>query len=101
MQLTNGYKTFQNIGACQRIGLVEHSLVTGSGGSRLVGIYAGYYDYLLLNLLLERSETAYIINHRILAISRTGTNYQDQFVRFAAERLFDVAVILFLCVNAL
>ena len=97
MQLTNGNQTCQHIGACVRVGLVEHSLVALPRGTGLIGVDAGDNQKLLLHLVLQGAQAVNVLHDRLLAVGRAGSDHQNQAVTLALKNVGNLSIPLFLC----
>ena len=53
MQVTDCDNALEHVRIFVRVGLVEHTLVAGAVGARLVGIDTRYYDNFILYLVLD------------------------------------------------
>ena len=88
MKLSYGYNTLKHIGDFIRVGLVKHTLVAVTCGSRLIGVYAGNDKYFILHLILNGAKAGYVIEYRLAAVCRTGTDYKYKLIRLTSENPF-------------
>ena len=74
MQLPYGDESLEDVRTGVRVRLVEHSLVPGTGCTRLVGIDTRDYDKFVLYLVLYRTEAADIIYNRVFVVCGAGAD---------------------------
>ena len=98
MKLTNCNQTFQKIWCCFRIRLMNHSLVSFTGSTWLVGINTWNDDAFIFNLLLDRNQTVQVIHDSRLIICGTRSDDYEKSVVCASDHVADLFISLcFFC----
>ena len=92
----DGHEPLEDIRIGDRIGLMEHALVSSSGSAGLVGIDTGDDDDLVLDLVLDGTQASYVVEHRILPVCGTRADNKYQLVGLTAQNVTDLLVIKFL-----
>ena len=85
MQLADGNDAFVHIRFGIGIGLMEHSFVSLTGGSRLVGVNTWNDYHLIGDLFTDSAESGNVFKHRLAVIGRTRTDYKEKLIRSAVE----------------
>ena len=80
VELTNGQNALVHIRRVVGVGLMEHTLVALAGGAGLTRVDAGDQDQLISYLVLQKTETADVLDHRLLAVGRAGADDQHLLV---------------------
>ena len=93
VQFPDGDESLEDVRAGVRIRLMQHSLVSGTGSTRLVGIDTGYDDNLVRHLVLDRTEAADIIDNRVFVVRGAWAYYKDQFVRTTIHHILYLLVV--------
>ncbi len=81
-----------------RVRIVKYAFVALAPGTRLVGVYPGYYKYLIFDLIRNLCKSCHVIAYRVLTVCRTRTYYQYHPFVFARYYLLcrQVSFILYL-----
>ena len=92
MHIANCENSLKHIGFFVGVGLMEHSLISLTGSSRLVGINSRDNDNFILNLILNASKAGNVIEHRLVIIRRTGSDYKQKLIALTLENRLNLLV---------
>ena len=93
VQFADGNQAPEHVGLGLGIRLVQHTLVAGAGGARLVGIDARHDQDLVRHPLLQGAQAGNILDYRILPVGRAGPDHDQQPVALPGEHGTDAFVI--------
>ena len=74
------------------IRLMEHALITLTGGSGLVGVDPGNQNEFIGNLLIQSAESGDVFQNWFFMICRAGTDDQQEFIGFTFKDFADLSV---------
>ena len=94
VKFTDGNETFQKVRCCFRVRLMNHSLVSFTGRSRLVGVDTRNDDTFVFDLLLNRNQAVQIIHNSCLVVSGTWSDDNQKTVVFSGDNIGDFFISL-------
>ena len=102
VKFTDGNEAFQKVRCCFRVRLMNHSLVSFTGSTWLVGINTWNDDAFIFNLLLDRNQTVQVIHDSRLIICGTRSDDYEKSVVCASDHVADLFISLcFFCCTSL
>lgn len=88
-----GDKPLEHVRLGVGVRLVQHALIAVAGGPGLVAVDPGHDEYLLLHPLLQRTQAAHILQHRVLPVGGARPDQQHQPVVLPCDDRPDLAVV--------
>jgi hypothetical protein len=92
MHLADGDQALIHVGLFFRIRLMEKPFVAFSRSPGFVGIDPGDDDDLVLHLLLDRHQTAHIVQDSMFIVCRTGADNDQKFAAPASQYIPDLLI---------
>ena len=90
VHLAHGDDAFEQVGLCVGIGLMDKTLVTVTGGARLVRVDARDDQQLVGHFLLHGHQARNVVEDAVLVVRRTRTDDERHLVAFAFEDGFQL-----------
>ena len=92
MHFTNGNQPGKHIGCFFRIWLMNHTFVSFTCSTWLIGINSWNDQNFVCNFILHFTQTKKIITNSIFVIGRTWTDDCKKFIRFACKDITDLLI---------
>ncbi len=92
MHVADGLDALEQIVGGLGVGVVEQALVAGALGAGFVGVDARDDDELVLDLVGNLGQAVHVLEHRVLAIGRAGTDDEHLAAILAGEDLGDLGI---------